>query len=349
MKKNRVLCLLLAVLMALSMAGCKGNSLGGETSHTGSSKKKPSKADIDSTSIRNPNTGRLDGSGGDGVNIEGDYDDSLDLLREMMGTEPSILFAAAFIGNSAGGPDDLAIPLSEWILAEDPGLCAQYTFIRQIPRERVVGSGVYACADMGESPFPDTEITVTDSSGRTAVWRPRYGTSIRPDDYDTDAPMGYDFTNYSQEHGEDYDDDYGGDVDGDVSWMAPTAEQLCRNVWVWDGDLDRQYAIASIFFEPGGWVTFEWWYEEDNGAYQEVYEGDWSLQDDMLGLRMTRTGGERFREGERAVEITGVFPVQIPMGFEDFPILNIAEGVNGELLPIQIPPSTLIYFLPAMG
>lgn len=51
----------------------------------------------------------------------------------------------------------------------------------------------------------------------------------------------------------------------------------------------------------------------------------------------------------RAVEITGVFPVQIPMGFEDFPILNIAEGVNGELLPIQIPPSTLIYFLPAMG
>jgi len=208
---------------------------------------------------------------------------------------------------------------------------------------------VYACADMGESPFPDTEITVTDSSGRTAVWRPLYGTSIRPDDYDTDAPMGYDFTNYSQEHGEDYDDDYGGDVDGDVSWMAPTAEQLCRNMWVWDGDLDRQYAIASIFFEPGGWVTFEWWYEEDNGAYQEVYEGDWSLQDDMLGLRMTRTGGERFREGERAVEITGVFPVQIPMGFEDFPILNIAEGVNGELLPIQIPPSTLIYFLPAMG
>ena len=64
MKKNRVLCLLLAVLMALSMAGCKGNSPGGETSHTGSSKKKPSKADIDSTSIRDPNTDRLDGSGG---------------------------------------------------------------------------------------------------------------------------------------------------------------------------------------------------------------------------------------------------------------------------------------------
>ena len=44
MKKNRVLCLLLAVLMALSMAGCKGNFPGSETSHTGSSKKKPSMA-----------------------------------------------------------------------------------------------------------------------------------------------------------------------------------------------------------------------------------------------------------------------------------------------------------------
>ena len=62
-------------------------------------------------------------------------------------------------------------------------------------------------------------------------------------------------------------------------------------------------AVVSIFFEPGGWVTFEWWYEEDNGVYQEVYEGDWSLQDDMLGLRMTRTGGERFREGERAARM----------------------------------------------
>ena len=41
MKKNRVLCLLLAVLMVLSMVGCKGNSPGGETSHTGGSKKKP--------------------------------------------------------------------------------------------------------------------------------------------------------------------------------------------------------------------------------------------------------------------------------------------------------------------
>ena len=373
------LLVLLAVMAALPLTACKGNPPGG-------GKKKPAGTAIGSSR----------GDGGDetdGVNIEGAYDDSLDLLREEMDAAPSILFAAAFIGNAAGGPDALEIPLSEWLLAEDPGLCAQYTFIRQIPREQVVGSGdslfcivprdpnatlavnrirydpksgdyvdlevlyrgetgepilLYACADMGEND-PDTEIIVTDSSGRTAAWRPLYGTSILPDAYDINAPKGYDFTNYSQEHGEDYDDDYGGDVDGDVRWMAPTAEQLCQNVWMWDGDLDRQLAIGTIFFEPGGWVTLGWWYEEDNGAYQEIYEGDWSLQDDMLGLRMTRTGGERYREGERAVEITGVFPVQIPMGFEDFPLLNIAGGVNGELLPIQTPSTTLIYLLPAVG
>ena len=37
------------------------------------------------------------------------------------------------------------------------------------------------------------------------------------------------------------------------------------------------------------------------------------------------------------------------MGFEDFPILNIGEGVNGELLPFQVPPSTLVYLMPAAG
>lgn len=151
MKKNRVLCLLLAVLMALSMAGCKGNSPGGETSHTGSSKKKPSKADIDSTSIRDPNTDRLDGSGGDGVNIEGDYDDSLDLLREMMGTEPSILFAAAFIGNSAGGPDDLASPCRNGSLRR---ILACAPSIRSFARSPV--SGWWAAAAVCSASCPAT-------------------------------------------------------------------------------------------------------------------------------------------------------------------------------------------------
>ena len=63
---------------------------------------------------------------------------------------------------------------------------------------------------------------------------------------------------------------------------------------------------------------------------------------------MTLVGGERCKSGS-TVRISGVFPVQVPMGFEDFNILNIAEATNGELLPFQVPPSTLIYLVPAAG
>lgn len=54
-------------------------------------------------------------------------------------------------------------------------------------------------------------------------------------------------------------------------------------------------------------------------------------------------------QGIRFGKTRDFYLTEYTMDFEDFPILNIAEGVNGELLPIQIPPSTLIYFLPAMG
>ena len=63
---------------------------------------------------------------------------------------------------------------------------------------------------------------------------------------------------------------------------------------------------------------------------------------------MTLVGGERYKSGS-TVQITGAFPVQVPLGFEDFTILNIAEDANGELLPFQVPPSTLIYLVPAVG
>lgn len=362
MKKNRILCLLLAVLMALTLTACKVDFPGIGTLHIGGDTPEPDP---------------------DGVNIEGDYDDSIDLLRESM-VDPSYMFAAAFIGGSAGGPDDLELPLSEWILETDPDLCAQYTFIRQIPRERVVGNGgglycvvprdpnatlavnriqwnpqnedydnlevlyrsetgdpilLYACADMGESPYPDTEVIVTDSSGKTVTWYPIYGAAILPYDFENDAPIGYDFT------------DYGGEYDGDIGWTHPTAEQL-ENIWVWEGYKDDQYSYGTLTLESDGSAALRWWYEKDNGDAQEIYEGTWGLQgdeDELLELNMTLVGGMRYKSGGAAVKISGAFWVQVPMGFEDFPILNIAEGVNGELLPFQIPPSTLIYLMPAAG
>ena len=72
-------------------------------------------------------------------------------------------------------------------------------------------------------------------------------------------------------------------------------------------------------------------------------------EDALLELNMTLVGGMRYKSGGAAVKISGAFWIQVPLGFEDFPILNIAEGVNGELLPFQIPPSTLVYLMPAAG
>ena len=376
MKRNKFFALLLAMAMALLLTACQVDIPGVGTLHIGDGKEPAG---------NNGGNGTNHGNTGDtmgGVNIEGGYDDSIDLLRESM-ADPSYLFAAAFIGSSAGGPDDLELPLSEWILETDPELCAQYTFIRQIPRERVVGSGgslfcvvprdpnathavnrvqwnpqnedydnlevlyrsesgepilLYACADMGESPYPDTEVIVTDSKGRTITWYPIYGAAMLPYDFDNDAPIGYDFT------------DYGGEYDGDVGWTYPTAEQLA-NVWVWEGYKDEQYSFGTLTLHSNGNAALTWWYEKDAGKAQETYEGTWKQQgkdSDQLALNMTLVGGERYKSGS-TVQINGAFPVQVPLGFEDFTILNIAEDANGELLPFQVPPSTLIYLVPAAG
>ena len=379
MKKSKFLALLLALAMALLLTACQVDIPGVGTLHIGDGKEPAgNNGDTGNNGTNNGNTG--DDMGG--VNIGGDYDDSIDLLRESM-ADPSYLFAAAFIGSSAGGPDDLELPLPEWILETDPELCAQYTFIRQIPRERVVGSGgslfcvvprdpnatlavnriqwnpqnedydnlevlyrsesgepilLYACADMGESPYPDTEVIVTDSKGRTITWYPIYGAAMLPYDFDNDAPIGYDFT------------DYGGEYDGDIGWTYPTAEQLA-NVWVWEGYKDEQYSFGTLTLHANGNAALTWWYEKDAGKAQEAYEGTWKLQgedNDQLALNMALVDGERYKSGS-TVKINGSFPVQVPPGFEDFTILNIAEDANGELLPFQVPPSTLIYLVPAAG
>ena len=371
MKKNRILCLLLAVLMALTLTACKVDFPGIGTLHIGGDTPEPDP---------------------DGVNIEGDYDDSIDLLRESM-VDPSYMFAAAFIGGSAGGPDDLELPLSEWILETDPDLCAQYTFIRQIPRERVVGNGgglycvvprdpnatlavnriqwnpqnedydnlevlyrsetgdpilLYACADMGESPYPDTEVIVTDSTGKTVTWYPIYGITALPYDYEYDLPLGYSFTVC--------DEDYGGDMIEESMWTAPTAEQLARYVWTWQGDFAEQPAMATMSLTQGsgaepGQITFTWWYTKDYGDPQEIYEGSWSLTDsgEHIDLTMTRSGGRQYTKGEAPTTVSGMFPVQVPAAFDAFPVLNVTGGGGAYGFPIQQIPNELLMFEPAQG
>ena len=225
--------MLLALAMALPLTACQ--------------------VEIPGVGTININDGASDGdtaktNGGE----PGAYDDSLDLLRqELDERQQDERFAVAYIGDINGSLNDLAIPLRDWINDTAPGLCAQYTFVRNIPQERVVGDSgslfcvvprdpdatlavnrirwnpqnedydnlevlyrsesgdpilLYACADMGESPYPDTEVIVTDSTGKTVTWYPIYGITALPYDYEYDLPLGYSFTVC--------DEDYGGDMIG---------------------------------------------------------------------------------------------------------------------------------------
>ena len=68
------------------------------------------------------------------------------LRQELDERQQDERFAVAYIGDINGSLNDLAIPLRDWINDTAPGLCAQYTFVRNIPQERVVGdSGSLFC------------------------------------------------------------------------------------------------------------------------------------------------------------------------------------------------------------
>ena len=373
MKKNPILCLLLALAMMLTLTACQ--------------------IDIPGVGTVRINDGSKNDHDADGSPAGNSYDTSLAQLREEAMDLPSYLFAAAYIGSSAGGPDDLELPLQEWVRTAAPELCAQYPFVQNIPRERVVGSGgslfcvvprdpdatlavnrirwnpqnedydnlevlyrsesgdpilLYACADMGESPYPDTEVIVTDSTGKTVTWYPIYGITALPYDYEYDLPLGYSFTVC--------DEDYGGDMIEESMWTAPTAEQLARYVWTWQGDLAEQPAMATMSLTQGsgaepGQITFTWWYTKDYGDPQEIYEGSWSLTDggEHMDLTMTRSGGRQYTKGEPPTTVSGMFPVQVPAAFDVFPVLNVTGGGGAYGFPIQQIPNELLMFEPAQG
>ena len=373
MKKNPILCLLLALAMMLTLTACQINIPGVGTVRI--------------------NDGSKDSHDADGSPAGNSDDTSLAQLREEAMDLPSYLFAAAYIGSSAGGPDDLELPIQEWVSKAAPELCAQYPFVQNIPRERVVGNGgslfcvvprdpdatlavnrirwnpqnedydnlevlyrsesgdpilLYACADMGESPYPDTEVIVTDSTGKTVTWYPIYGITALPYDYEYDLPLGYSFTVC--------DEDYGGDMIEESMWTTPTAEQLARYVWTWQGDFAEQPAMATMSLTQGsgaepGQITFTWWYTKDYGDPQEIYEGSWSLTDsgEHLDLTMTRSGGRQYTKGEAPTTVSGMFPVQVPAAFDVFPVLNVTGGGGAYGFPIQQIPNELLMFEPAQG
>ena len=149
---------------------------------------------------------------------------------------------------------------------------------------------------------------------------------------------------------------YGGDMIEESMWTTPTAEQLARYVWTWQGDLAEQPAMATMSLTQGsgaepGQITFTWWYTKDYGDPQEIYEGSWSLTDsgEHIDLTMTRSGGRQYTKGEAPTTVSGMFPVQVPAAFDVFPVLNVTGGGGAYGFPIQQIPNELLMFEPAQG
>ena len=376
MKKNLILCLLLALAMMVSLTACQVEIPG-----------------IGTVNINDGSTGG--NAGGDNtIHTGSDNDESLALLRKSMAEVPDYIFAAAYIGSAAGGPDDFELPIQEWVSKEAPELCAQYPFVRNIPRERVVGSGgslfcvvprdpnasvvvnriqwnekaggydnvevlyrsesgdpilLFVSNDLGTVPTDTTELLLTDSHSDTLSWYPIPGIVALPYDYENDRKLAYDFTFYSQEG----NDGFG----SDIGWTCPSGSQLTQEIWAWDGHTDKP-ALATLELHANssqeddwGTATFTWWYESDFVTPEEVYTGDWGLTGNgeysgVIMLDLTRTGGKRYTPGETERLIHDGFIVQVPMGFEDFTYLAIDKGTHGSYLPIQIEPDTVLYFYP---
>ena len=125
MKRNKFPALLLAMAMALLLTACQINIPGIGTVR------------INDGSHAGGNTG--DDMGSDHtIHTGNDNDDSLTLLRKNMSEVPDYIFAVAYISSAAGGSDDFELPIQEWVSKAAPELCAQYPFVRNIPRQPVL-------------------------------------------------------------------------------------------------------------------------------------------------------------------------------------------------------------------
>ena len=111
MKKNPILCLLLALAMMVSLTACQIEIPGIGTVNINDGSNTGSHAGDDMGSDHTIHTGN-------------DNDDSLTLLRKNMAEVPDYIFAAAYIGSAAGGPDDFELPIQEWVSKAAPELCA---------------------------------------------------------------------------------------------------------------------------------------------------------------------------------------------------------------------------------
>ena len=256
--------MLLALAMALPLTACQ--------------------VEIPGMGTININDGASDGdtaktNGGE----PGAYDDSLDLLRQLLDErQQDERLAVAYIGDINGSLSDLAIPLRDWINDTAPGLCAQYTFVRNIPQERVVGdSGSLFCVVPRD---PNATVVVNRAQWNEAkggyetldvLYRSESGdpillfvsndlgtvptdttelllTDSHPDTLNWYPIPGIVALPYDSENERRMAYDFtfysqeGNDGFGsDIGWTCPSGSQLTQEIWAWDGHTDKP-ALATL-------------------------------------------------------------------------------------------------------
>ena len=258
---------LLALAMTLSLAGCQVEIPG-----------------MGTINISDGTTTGGTGGGNTGGGMGGEpgaYDDSLDLLRqELDDRQQDERFAVAYIGDIDGKLSDLTVPLRDGINDTAPGLCAQYTFVRNIPQERVVGdSGSLFCVvphdpnatvavnrvrwNEAKGDYETVEVLYRSESGEPILLFvsndlgtvPTDTTELLLTDSHSDTLSWYPIPgmvalpyDYENDRKLAYDfTNCGGSIvgGGEIGWTCPSGSQLTQEVWAWQGNTDKP-ALATL-------------------------------------------------------------------------------------------------------
>ena len=288
---------LLALAMTLSLAGCQVEIPGMGTINIS-----------DGTT-----TGGTGGNTGGGMGGEpGAYDDSLDLLRQLLDErQQDERFAVAYIGDIDGKLSDLAVPLRDWINDTAPGLCAQYTFIRNIPQERVVDdSGSLFCVvphdpnatvavnrvrwNEAKGDYDTVEVLYRSESGDPILLFvsndlgsvPTDTTELLLTDSHSDTLSWYPIPgmvalpyDYENDRKLAYDFTNCGESivgGGEIGWTCPSGSQLTQELWAWQGNTDKP-ALATLELHANSSQEDDW----GSATFTWWYESDFVTPEEV--------------------------------------------------------------------
>ena len=309
---------LLALAMTLSLTACQVEIPGVGTININDGNAP--------TGGNTPDGGGTDGDGMDGGE-PGAYDDSLDLLRQQMDErQQDERLAVAYIGDIYGSLSDLAIPLRDWINDTAPGLCAQYTFVRNIPQERVVGdSGSLFCVvprdpnatvavnrvrwNEAKGGYETLEVLYRSESGDPILLFvsndlgdvPTDTTELLLTDSHSDTLSWYPIPGivalpYDSENERRLAYDFtfysqeGNDGFGsDIGWTCPSGSQLTQEVWAWDGHTDKP-ALATLELHANSSQEGDW----GSATFTWWYESDFVTPEEVYTGEWGLTGNGEY-------------------------------------------------------